>query len=151
MVGFIVLGLIVFGVVGFVIQIYNNLVQLRQRVKNAWSQVDVQLKRRYDLIPNLVNTVKGYAEHEKTTLENVTKARTMAMNAGTVQEQTQAENMLTGALRSLFAVAEAYPELKSNENYKTSNEKHKLIKKVLDNLQDEAKMVYNQKYNTKLK
>ena len=81
MVGLIVLGLIVFGVVGFVIQIYNNLVQLRQRVKNAWSQVDVQLKRRYDLIPNLVNTVKGYAEHEKTTLENVTKARTMAMNA----------------------------------------------------------------------
>ena len=81
MVGLIVLGLIVVGVVGFVIQIYNNLVQLRQRVKNAWSQVDVQLKRRYDLIPNLVNTVKGYAEHEKTTLENVTKARTMAMNA----------------------------------------------------------------------
>ena len=79
MVGLIVLGLIVVGVVGFVIQIYNNLVQLRQRVKNAWSQVDVQLKRRYDLIPNLVNTVKGYAEHEKTTLENVTKARTMAM------------------------------------------------------------------------
>lgn len=73
MVGLIVLGLIVVGVVGFVIQIYNNLVQLRQRVKNAWSQVDVQLKRRYDLIPNLVNTVKGYAEHEKTTLENVTK------------------------------------------------------------------------------
>ena len=117
MVGLIVLGIIVFGVVGFVIQIYNNLVQLRQRVKNAWSQVDVQLKRRYDLIPNLVNTVKGYAEHEKTTLEDVTKARTMAMNAGTVQEQTQAENMLTGALRSLFAVAEAYPDLKANTNF----------------------------------
>ena len=117
MVGLIVLGLIVVGIVGFVIQIYNNLVQLRQRVKNAWSQVDVQLKRRYDLIPNLVNTVKGYAEHEKATLENVTKARTMAMNAGTVQEQTQAENMLTGALRSLFAVAEAYPDLKANTNF----------------------------------
>jgi LemA protein len=92
-------------------------VQLRQRVQNAWSQVDVQLKRRYDLIPNLVNAVKGYAQHEKATLENVTQARNMAIAASNVRDQAQAENMLSGALKSLFAVAEAYPELKANTNF----------------------------------
>lgn len=102
---------------GFLIGIYNSLVKLRQRVKNAWAQVEVQLRRRYDLIPNLVNTVKGYAQHEKETLEKVVQARTKAMSANTVAEQAQAENMLTGALRSLFAVAEAYPELKANTNF----------------------------------
>jgi LemA protein len=86
-------------------------------VQNAWAQVDVQLKRRYDLIPNLVGAVKGYAQHEKATLEGVTQARNMAMNAGNIQEQMQAENMLSSALRSLFAVAEAYPELKANTNF----------------------------------
>lgn len=101
----------------FFIATYNSLVKLRQRVQNAWSQIDVQLRRRYDLIPNLVNTVKGYAEHEKSTFEKVTQARNMAISAGTVTEQAQAENMLTGALRSLFAVAEAYPELKANTNF----------------------------------
>lgn len=112
-----VIGVLVVLLGGFLIVTYNNLVQLRQRVQNAWAQVDVQLKRRYDLIPNLVNAVKGYATHEKTTLENVTQARNIAANAGTVREQINAENMLTGALRSLFAVAEAYPELKANTNF----------------------------------
>lgn len=101
----------------FLISTYNGLVRLRQRVQNAWSQVDVQLKRRYDLIPNLVNAVKGYAGHEKDTLERVTQARNMAVRAGNVKEQSQAENLLSGALKSLFAVAEAYPELKANTNF----------------------------------
>ena len=99
------------------IALYNRLIVLRNRVDNAWSQIDVQLRRRYDLIPNLVETVKGYATHESETFEKVTQARNMAMDAGTVAEQGQAENMLTGALKSLFAVAEAYPELKANENF----------------------------------
>jgi len=117
MVGFIILGVVVVLLAVFLIGIYNSLVQLRQRVQNAWSQVDVQLKRRYDLIPNLVNAVKGYAQHEKATFESVTQARNMAMNAGNLQEQMQAENMISNALRSLFAVAEAYPELKANTNF----------------------------------
>jgi LemA protein len=101
----------------FFVALYNRLVTLRNRVDNAWSQIDVQLKRRYDLIPNLVETVKGYAKHESETFERVTQARNMAINAGGVAEQAQAENMLTGALKSLFAVAEAYPELKANQNF----------------------------------
>ena len=110
--------LIILGVVVvFFIGIYNALITLRNRAKNAWAQVDVQLRRRYDLIPNLVETVKGYAAHEKETFQNVTEARTAAMNAGTVQEQGQAENMLSGALKSLFAVAENYPDLKANQNF----------------------------------
>jgi LemA protein len=117
MIGLTILGLIVILLAVFLISVYNSLVQLRQRVQNAWAQVDVQLKRRYDLIPNLVGAVKGYAQHEKATLEGVTQARNMAMNAGNIQEQMQAENMLSGALRSLFAVAEAYPELKANTNF----------------------------------
>jgi len=117
MIGLIIVGVIVVLFAVFLIGIYNSLVQLRQRVQNAWSQVDVQLKRRYDLIPNLVNAVKGYAQHEKATFETVTQARNMAMNAGSVKEQIQAENMISGALRSLFAVAEAYPELKANTNF----------------------------------
>jgi LemA protein len=95
---------------------YNGLVRLRVQLENAWAQIDVQLKRRYDLIPNLVETVKGYAAHEKQTLENVIKARNMAMNATGVADRAQAENMLTGTLKSLFAVAEAYPNLKANQN-----------------------------------
>ena len=99
---------------------YNGLVRTRNRVDNAWSQIDVQLKRRYDLIPNLVETVKGYAAHERQTLEAVTNARSNAINAqqsGNVEQQAQAENVLSGALKSLFAVAEAYPDLKANQNY----------------------------------
>jgi len=101
----------------FVVGIYNGLVQLRNRCENSWAQVDVQLRRRYDLIPNLVETVKGYAQHEKETFQKVTEARAQAINAGNVQEQGQAENMLTGALKSLFAVSENYPELKANQNF----------------------------------
>ena len=100
-----------------VIGLYNRMVTLNNRTDNAWHQIDVQLKRRYDLIPNLVETTKGYAKHEKEVFENVTKARTQAINAGTVSEQGQAENMLTGALKSLFAVSENYPDLKANENF----------------------------------
>ncbi len=96
---------------------YNGLVTLKNRVDEAWSDIDVQLKRRYDLIPNLVNTVKGYAAHEKELFESVTKARTAAMGANSLGEKQQAENMLSGTLKSLFAVAESYPELKANQNF----------------------------------
>lgn len=99
------------------IAIYNGLVSSKNRVDEAWSDIEVQLKRRYDLIPNLVETVKGYARQESTVLENVTKARNMAMQAGSMQEKLKDENMLSGALKSLFAVSEAYPELKSNTNF----------------------------------
>jgi len=99
------------------IGMYNRFVRLRTRAEEAWSDIDVQLKRRYDLIPNLIETVKGYASHEQQVLQQVTEARTQAMNAGTPQEQGQAENMLTGALKSLFAVSENYPDLKANENF----------------------------------
>ena len=109
----IIIAFVIIAVVG----IYNALVNLRNRCENAWSQVDVQLRRRYDLIPNLVETVKGYAAHEKETFQKVTEARSQAINAGSVKEQGAAENMLTGALKSLFAVAEAYPDLKANQNF----------------------------------
>jgi LemA protein len=99
------------------IAIYNKFVRLRTRTEEAWADIDVQLKRRYDLIPNLMNAVKSYASHESQTFEKVTEARTAAMNAGSVAEKAQAENMLTGALKSLFAVSEAYPDLKANENF----------------------------------
>lgn len=101
----------------FVFSIYNKLVVLRNRVENAWAQVDVQLKRRFDLIPNIVETVKGYAKHEKSVFEDVTKARSTWMSASTVGETAKASNMLASALKSLFAVAESYPELKANENF----------------------------------
>jgi LemA protein len=96
---------------------FNGLVRRRNAVDNAWSQIDVQLKRRHDLIPNLVETVKGYAAHERGTFEAVTNARANAINAQTPQDQAQAENVLSGALKSLFAVAEAYPDLKANQNF----------------------------------
>ena len=101
----------------FLLWTYNRLVRLRNRSENAWAQVDVQLRRRYDLIPNLVETVKGYASHERATFEEVTAARTAAQQAQGVEEQAQAENVLTAALGRLFAVAEAYPELRATENF----------------------------------
>jgi LemA protein len=105
-------------VLGFIlVGMYNGLVQARLRVKEAWSGIDVQLKRRSSLIPNLVETVKGYAAHEREVFENVTRARSQLDNAGTAQQAAQANNMLTNALRSLFAVAEAYPDLKANVNF----------------------------------
>jgi LemA protein len=113
-VGLIVIGLIVvFAVIG----LYNGLVNRRVETSNAWSQIDVQLKRRYDLIPNIVETVKGYAKHESETLEKVIAARNMAMNARGVAEQAQAENALSGTLKTLFSVSEAYPDLKANQNF----------------------------------
>jgi len=96
---------------------YNGLITLKNRVDEAWSDIDVQLKRRYDLIPNLVNTVKGYAAHEKEVFEKVTEARTRAMNAGTASDKAQAENVLSGTLKTLFAVSENYPDLKANQNF----------------------------------
>jgi len=114
--GLIALGVIVVLIL-FVLVTYNSLVRKRVRVRNAWSQIDVQLKRRYDLIPNLIETVKGYAAHERETLERVTQARQQAVSAGTVRDQAQAENMLTAALRQLFALSEAYPDLKANQNF----------------------------------
>lgn len=112
----VIIILIVFVIVT-IVHMYNNLVGLRNRVQNSYAQIDVQLKRRNDLIPNLVETVKGYAAHEKGVLEEVTKARTGIMNASTVEETSAADNQLTGALKSLFAVAENYPDLKANSNF----------------------------------
>ena len=141
----VVLALLVLIVIGM----YNGLVRLRNRVDNSWAQIDVQLKRRYDLIPNLVETVKGYASHERNTLEAVINARNTAMAAQGPAQQAQAENMITGALRQLFALQEAYPDLKANQNFL--------------NLQEEltgtegriayARQFYNdtvQKYNTQI-
>lgn len=100
-----------------VVFVYNTLVKLRNKVDEAWSDIDTQLKRRYDLIPNLVETVKGYASHEAQTLEKVVQARTMAMGAKSLAEKEQAENMITGALKTIFALAEQYPDLKANQNF----------------------------------
>ncbi len=116
MIEWIILGIILLIVI-IVIVMYNGLISLRNRVENAWSQIDVQLKKRFDLVPNLVETVKGYATHEKTTFDMVTRARAAIMKAGTVEETAQANNMLTGALKSLFAVSENYPELKASQNF----------------------------------
>ncbi len=116
MTGIIVLVILVLIVV-VLVGMYNGLVQLRVRCDSAWSDIDVQLKRRHDLIPNLVETVKGYAAHEKGTFENVAKFRSQAMQATTPEDKAAAENQLTGALKSLFAVAENYPELKASEEF----------------------------------
>jgi len=117
---------IVLGVVAIIvlwaIATYNSMITLRNRIDNAWSQIDVQLRRRYDLIPNLVETVKGYAAHERQTFEEVTKARQAAIDAGSVKDQAAAENMITQALRRLFAVAEAYPQLRATENFQMLQE-----------------------------
>ena len=106
----------------FIIGVFNRMITLRNRVKNAWAQIDVQLKRRSDLIPNLVNTVKGYVKHEQSTLKAITEARAAVMKSHSVKGKAQASNMLSNALKSLFAVAEAYPNLKANENFKMLQE-----------------------------
>ncbi|TSC91429.1 MAG: LemA protein [Parcubacteria group bacterium Licking1014_17] len=128
---------------------YNTLVRSRNRVKESWSDIDVQLKRRYDLIPNLVETVKGYAAHEKQVFENVTVARAAAMSATTVGEKMKAENALSSTLKSLFAVAEAYPTLRASENFM------KLQEELSDteNKIQAARRFYNSNvlvYNTKI-
>ncbi|HEX7442832.1 MAG TPA: LemA family protein [Acidimicrobiales bacterium] len=145
----IVIGALVLLLIIFLIATYNGLVQLRNRIDAAWAQIDVQLKRRFDLIPNLVETVKGYASHERETFEKVTEARNMTANATGPQQAAQADNMLSGALKSLFAVAEAYPDLKANQNFLNLQEE-------LTGTEDKisyARQFYNDtvyKYNTKI-
>lgn len=112
----ILIGVLVLFVI-IIISMYNSLIRLRNQVKNSFAQIDVQLKRRNDLIPNLIETVKGYAKHEKGVFEQVTKARTSVMNADSVKEKADASNQLSGTLKSLFAVAENYPDLKANQNF----------------------------------
>ena len=115
-IGIIIL-LIVVVIILWFLSYYNRVIRSENRIDNAWAQIDVQLKRRADLIPNLMETVKGYMKHERDTLENVTKARSAIMTAKTPQESINADNMLTGALKTLFAVAESYPDLKANQNF----------------------------------
>lgn len=144
----IFLGLILILAVA-VVSLYNSLVRARNMVQNAWAQIDVQLKRRFDLVPNLVETVKGYASHEKEVFEKVTKARSMVAGAQNVGERQQAENMLSGALKTLFAVAEAYPQLKASESFSS-------LQRELSDL--EAKIAFSRqfyndtvlKYNNKI-
>src|SRR5512136_2974546 len=146
--GWIVLGvLVLLGI--FLIGMYNSLVQLRVRSDSAWSDIDVQLKRRHDLIPNLVETVKGYAAHEKGTFENIAKFRSMAMQATTPGDKAVAENQLSGALKSLFAVAENYPELKASEQFTGLQSS---LNSIEDNIQN-ARRYYNaviRDYNTRV-
>ena len=140
-----VLALIVF----FLIGTYNNLIVLRTRIKEALSGIDVQLKRRADLIPNLVSTVKGYAKHEKSVFENVTKARSSLMSANTLEKKAEANNQLTSALKSLFALAEAYPDLKANTNFQD-------LQRQLEDTEDKvaySRQFYNSnvlEFNTKI-
>lgn len=125
MIELIIIGIIVLLVVvilGWIVLTYNSLIRTEKQVDNSWAQIDVQLKRRADLIPNLVDTVKGYAKFEKRVLTEVTKARTAILSAKTPAESAKGENMLSGALKSIFAVAEAYPALKANENFKALQE-----------------------------
>src|ERR1700760_1081957 len=147
--GLIVLLVIVAIVVFTLIALYNGLVQLRVRADSAWSDIDVQLKRRHDLIPNLVETVKGYAAHEKGTFENIAKFRSQAMQATTPGDKAQAETQLSGALKSLFAVAENYPQLKASEQFTSLQGS---LNSVEDNIQN-ARRYYNaviRDYNTRV-
>ena len=148
MVLIIVVVLIVLAII-FLIGLYNSIVQLKVRADSAWSDIDIQLKRRHDLIPNIVETVKGYAAHEKGTFENISKWRSAAMSATGPADRAQAENQLTGALRQLFAVAEAYPELKASEQFTGLQNS---LQEVEDALQN-ARRYYNavvRDYNTRI-
>lgn len=127
----------------WIIIMYNSLVSLRNSVKNSWSGIDVQLKRRADLIPNLVETVKSYAKHERDTLESITKARTSILEAKTAHDAADADNMLSGALKSLFAVAENYPDLKANQNFLKLQEE---LSDTEDNI-SAARRIYNENVN----
>src|SRR5213594_2601303 len=138
MTGIIILGLLVLLVV-LAIGMYNSLVRLKVQTDNAWADIDVQLKRRYDLIPNLVETVKGYAGHEKGTLEAVITARNRAITATSPADKAQAENMLTGALKSLFALAEAYPQLRAIESFTSLQNSLSQIEDTVQN----ARRYYN--------
>lgn len=140
---------IVLGLIGFVIALYNGLVKLRILVEEAWSGIDVQLKRRYDLIPNIVETVKGYAKHEKDTFEKIAELRTLAMKTEGIEEKGKIENQLSTTLKTLFAVAENYPELKADSNFLD-------LQKTLQNIEEEiqgARRYYNgavREFNLKL-
>ena len=146
---YLIIGLVIL-ILGYLLISYNSLVTLRERIKEALSSIDIQLKRRTDLIPNLIETVKGYAKHEKEVFENVTKARSSLMNAGSLQEKAEANNQITAALKSLFAVAEAYPDLKASANFQ------KLQEELTDteNKISYSRQFYNSNvlsYNTKIK
>jgi LemA protein len=149
MTGLIILLAVVAIVVIWLILLYNGLVQLKVRADSAWSDIDVQLKRRHDLIPNLVETVKGYAAHEKGTFENIAKYRSLAMQATAPADRAQAESQLTGALKSLFAVAENYPQLRASEEFTSLQNSLSSIENDIQN----ARRYYNavvRDYNTKL-
>lgn len=145
----LIVGIIAVVIILFIWGMYNSLVTLKVRIKEAFAQIDVQLKRRADLIPNLVETVKGYVKHEKEVFENVTKARSALMGATSPHEKAAADNMLTGALKSLFAVAEAYPQLRASENFQT-------LQQELTDTEDKvaySRQFYNNvvmEYNTKI-
>ena len=147
--GLLVLAILAGLIIIWFVVTYNGFIGMRNRVRNAWSQIDVQLRRRYDLIPNLVETAKGYMKHEREVLENVTKARQQGIDASTVKEQAAAENMITGALRQLFAVVENYPDLKANQNMLALQEELT----TTENKISFARQFYNDsvmKYNTKI-
>lgn len=133
----LIIGIVVIAIAAFVWMTYNRFITLKTRIQEAWSQIDVQLKRRTDLIPNLLETVKGYAKHEKDLFENVTKARSALMTAHSPKESAQANNMMTEALGKLFAVAENYPQLKANENFMQ-------LQKELSDTED--KVAYSRQY-----
>ncbi|MEW6584352.1 MAG: LemA family protein [Nitrospirota bacterium] len=134
----VILGIFV-AFVAYAIALYNKLIRLRNTVRSSWSDIDVQLKKRYDLVPNLVETVKGYASHEKSVFENVTKARSLAMHAATPADKAKAENFLSDTLKSLFALAEAYPDLKANANFMQLQAQ---LKELEDNI-EYARRYYN--------
>lgn len=136
------------GLILFLIGAYNGLIKLRNLAEEAFARMDVYLKKRFDLIPNLVETVKGYAAHESETLEKVVKARNMAASAGSVEDRIQGENMLSGALRNLFALSEAYPDLKANTNFMDLQSQLRVVEEDIAN----SRNYYNtsvRKYNTK--
>ncbi len=141
--------IIIVALILLVISMYNNLVRLRQKVKNSWSQIDVQLQRRFDLIPNLVETVKGYMEHEEGVLAKVAELRTSWANAGSIHEKAELDNQLSGALKTIMAVSESYPELKANQNFSE-------LQQELQNTENKisfSRQFYNDTvtmYNTKL-
>jgi len=148
MIEWLIIG-IIFVIALYIVITYNTLIVLENRIENAWSQIDVQLKKRHDLIPNLVKTVKGYAAHEKSVFEKVTKARANAVNAGGVEAQAKAENAITGALKTLFAVAENYPDLKASSNFMMLQEELAGV----ENKVAYARQFYNDttlKYNNKV-
>jgi LemA protein len=142
--------IIVLVVIGLGVLIYNGLVQMREHVDSSWSDIDVQLKRRHDLVPNLVETVRGYASHERETLEGVIRARNAAMSASGPEDRAKAENQLSGALRQIFALSEAYPQLQAAENFRDLQQ---TLKQLEDSIQ-RARGSYNnqvREYNTKIR